>query len=286
MRGKVAKKKAVVGAPGCWFSKLTVGELGELLRAAGAPVSAPTKAELVARLRAHPVASRYAAQRRAPTLCTATGALTGGREGLSLADVQDRCRAAGLKVSGTRFELVRTLLAAERASAAPGAPLPPLPPAAPRAPPRAAPAATASLVAKLRAQIHAKKWAAGSKWKEHSIAVVCAAATLLEAEAHAKGRLAARDGSLAEATLALLSEIDAGWNFISGQGHASEYVGDLACVVADVARSLGVAMAAPTRAALRRVCVHLNGAFGSYGMNGVFADAVAACGGGEADDDA
>jgi hypothetical protein len=141
-------------------------------------------------------------------------------------------------------------------------------------------------VAKLRGQIHAKKWTTGSKWKEHCIAVVCDATALLEAEAHAKGRLAARDGSLAEATLALLSEIDAGWNAISGQGHASEYVGDLAGVVDDVARGLGAAMAAPTRAALRRMCVHLNGAFGSYGMNGVFADAVAACGGGEEEDEA
>jgi hypothetical protein len=87
--------------PLCWFSKLTTGELSLLLRACGAPASGnDSKAELVARLRAHPVAAAYAAVRRAPALSRGSScALVGGRDGLSVADIKQRCRqpAASLR---------------------------------------------------------------------------------------------------------------------------------------------------------------------------------------------
>lgn len=60
--------KTPKGSAGCFYSKCTSDELSKLLKAVGAPSSASAKAELVARLRAHPVASAYAVEGRSPTI--------------------------------------------------------------------------------------------------------------------------------------------------------------------------------------------------------------------------
>ena len=255
----MAKSGKKATTPGCWFSKLTTEELSALLKAVGAPRSG-LKADLVARLKSHPVAAEYGFEARAPVLSRSTCELVGGRDGMSVDDIKDRCRARGLKVTGKRFALVLSLLAT--------------PANAPRAAPKKlrapskVPADTSRLVDRLRGKIGAT-CTSGSKWKQHAIIVVTTLTDMLSKEAFDKGRLEACDATLADATLALLSELHAGWDTITGQGYISDYVSEFDDVVNDIVAHAGLAAVTPpqTRAALLEVCERLNGAARQYGIS-------------------
>lgn len=251
----MAKSGKKASAPGCWFSKLTTSELSALLKACGAP-SSGVKADLIARLRGHPAAAEYGALARAPVLSRSTCEFVGGRDGLSVDDIKDRCRHRGLKVTGTRLQLVVSLLSTPSGGA----------PAAPRAPraPSKKPADTERLVARLRAKMEAQPTA----WKKHAIMVVTDITSMLLKEADEKGRMEACDPTLADATLALLTELHSGWHAVAGQGYISEYVGDFAWAVGKVVNHEGLRAATPpeTRAALLHVCHRLSAQFSDYGI--------------------
>jgi len=251
----MAKSGKKASAAGCWFSKLTGAELSALLKACGAP-SSGVKADLIARLRGHPAAAEYGALARAPVLSRFTCEFVGGRDGLSVDDIKDRCRHRGLKVTGTRLQLVVSLLSAPAAPAAPRAP---------RAPSKK-PADTEHLVARLRAKIDAQP--SGGAWKKHAIIVVTDITSMLTKEANDKGRLEVCDPALADATLQLLTELHSGWHSVAGQGYISEYVGDFAWTVAKIVDHAGLRAVTPpeTRAALLHVCHCLSGQFSDYGI--------------------
>jgi hypothetical protein len=112
----------------CFYGRLEDAALYELLRAVGAPLSGG-RAELAARLRAHPLAAPYADEGRAPSMtvggCTfeIEGDGVHTPDGLNLDDIKAACRAKGLKVTGSRFKLVLSLLQhAARGAAAVAAP--------------------------------------------------------------------------------------------------------------------------------------------------------------------
>ena len=257
----MAKPGKKAPASGCWFDKLTTTELSELLKACGESRGG-AKADLVARLSRHAAAAEYSAEARAPVLSRTTCEFVGGRDGLSVDDIKRRCRERGLKVSGTRFQLVLSLLSAPPAAA--GAP--PVAPRAPRAPSKK-PADTARLVARLRAKIGAN-FTSGSKWKQHAIVVLSDLTSMLCKEAHDKGRLDACDPALADAALALLTELHSGWHKVSGQGYLSDYAGEFSEVVNDIVDDDGLRAVTPpeTRAALLHVRGMLAVDFREYGV--------------------
>ena len=137
---KPAKKPK--GPPGCWFSKCTISELTEMLRAVGAPVSG-NKVELVDRLHAHPIAATYGTEFRMPSFrqfaarermmmdsygydsddgVAELPSMHGNCNGRAVSDIKEECRQRGLKVTGNRYDLVLSLLRAKAAPApAPGA---------------------------------------------------------------------------------------------------------------------------------------------------------------------
>jgi hypothetical protein len=240
--------KKAKGAAGCMYAGLTGAQLAELLRAVCAPVSGSNKEALVQRLREHPLAARYAVEGRSPTLSRATLDLVGGRDGLQLADIKEECKQKGLRVSGTRFELVLSLL---RVAGGAEAPPPPKPRAAPTKPADAA---------ALEARVLAKCNAVSDTWsnqrhKDHAGTVYDAAAKILHKEAHDKGLLAARNPAVVDAAAAVLRGLLAGFRALPSPSYGGGY--DLGCM-GNTVREIGVAMAPSMtparRAELRGLC--------------------------------
>lgn len=251
------------GAPsGCFYSSCTGAQLTELLRALGLPVSG-AKPDQVARLRAHPAAAPYADEARTGTLSRVTLEWVGARDGATLESIKEECRAAGLRVSGNKFQLVLALLSA----AGPGGPRPG-DAAKPRAP-STKPAAPESL----RLRILAKSGADTDNWSnqrcnEHAGRVFSAAHAMLQKEAHEKGLLAARNPALADAAVAVLSAICDGWRDLRRPGYGdSSYTLD--CIMDEVKaidEQLGAAVSEATRAELRRLYAAVCAEAGRYGM--------------------
>lgn len=106
---------------GCFYSGLTVAELQTALRVCKLPLSG-SKADLVARLRAHPEAGKYAVEGRSATLSRRTLEFVGGRDGVQLSDLKALCKQKGLRGTGSKAELVLSLLTAAAQPA--GAPAP------------------------------------------------------------------------------------------------------------------------------------------------------------------
>ncbi len=136
------------GTAGCFYSGCTGAQLVELLRALALPVSG-SKAELVARLRAHPAAAPYADEARSGTVSRVTLEWVGARDGATLESVKEACRAAGLKVTGTKYALVLSLL--RRAGPGGAAPADAAKPRAPSTKPEAPERIRARLLAKCQA---------------------------------------------------------------------------------------------------------------------------------------
>jgi hypothetical protein len=263
--------KAPKKPPGCFYSGLTGAQLAECLRAVNAPVSAANKGELVARLRAHPLSAPYAVEGRAPTLSRATVEFVGGRDGLQLADIKERCKEAGVKTSGNKFDLVLRLLQLAGGVVAPPAAT------APRAP------STKPVdAAKLEARVLAKCEAGGDRdgWsnqrhKEHAGDAFRAAWKWLHAETHEKGLLAARSASVVDAAAAVLRALHAGWHALPRPsydfGSNLREVGDL---VREVGAAMAGSMTAARRAEMRALCDALARQAKSHSMD--FLDDLAA----------
>lgn len=232
---------------GCFFSGLTGAELSELARAAGAPVSG-AKPDLVARLRAHPVCSAYADEGRSGTLSRATLEWVGARPGYQLPELKQLCKDAGLRSTGTKYELVLSLV---RRAGPGGARVEDA--AKPRAP-STKPASPDAIRARLMAKAEANRDAwSNQKCKDHAGTVFSAAHKILAAEAEDKGLLAAKNPALALAALAVLGAIRDGWSSLCSPGYGdSSY--DLQCVfdlAKRVGEALGASAGADTRAQLR-----------------------------------
>jgi hypothetical protein len=262
---KAPKKPA-----GCFFSGLTGAHLAECLRAISAPVSG-SKGELVARLRAHPLSAPYAVEGRAPTLSRATVEFVGGRDGLQMCDIKERCKAAGVKTSGNKFDLVLRLLQAAGGVVAP-------PAAAPPRAPSTKPADAGSIEARVRAKCAAggerDSWS-NQRYKEHSGAVYLAAYKLLHAETHDKGLLAARSATIVDAAAAVLRGLHAGWRDLPSPsydfGSNLRMIGDL---VAEVGAAMAPSLTAARRGEMRALCDALAARAKPYGLD--FLDELAA----------
>lgn len=188
---------------GCFYSSLTVAQLGEMASACALPVSG-TKAELVARLRSHPTGKVYADEGRSGTLSRSTLEIVGHRPGLLLSDVKASCRAKGLAVTGNKAALVLSLLRAA------GQPAGSVPAKRPRAPSTKA-ADPGALEARLLRLCEANPSWSNQKAKEHGERVVSGAVKLLSSELEDKGALARGDADVAAvATRAVLRALVAG----------------------------------------------------------------------------
>ena len=238
---------------GCFYSGCTGAQLQELLRACALPVSG-TKPELVTRLRAHPAASAYADEARSGTLSRVTCEWVGARAGVTLDDLKEACRERGLKVTGTKYQLVLSLLCA----AGPGGSRP-ADAAKPRAP-STKPAAPESLRSRLLAQCNAD-WDGWSnlRCKEHAYRVFSAALRILTKETRTKGLLEAKNLALADTVVAVLSAIADGWSGLCSPGYGDAGY-ELRCLfeeVQAVGEQLGQALSEGKRAELRGLCARV-----------------------------
>lgn len=195
-----------------WWESLTIKELIECLRALHAPTKG-TKPELVARLTAHPESARYSKDGRANKLTFArvmaagTGYDSGDEctpfdpfEGCTKSDLQEECKAKGLKSTGNRYELVLSLL-----RIAGGAVLVTHTPRAPSTKAEAPDKITARIVAKWKTFY---KKQSDRQIKAHASDCFMYAAGILEKELNEKALLASRNPAAVEALLAVLRGLD------------------------------------------------------------------------------
>ena len=211
-----------------------------------------TKPELVARLRAHPSAAAYADEARSGTLPRVTLEWVGARDGVTLDDLKAACRERGLKVTGTKYQLVLSL----RCAAGPGGSRP-ADAAKPRAP-STKPAAPDSLRQRILAQCYADQddWS-NQRCKEHAWRVCTAALHMLTKESETKGLLAAKSPALADTAVAVLGAIADGWRGLCSPGYGdADYQLKL---IFDVVKAIGEQVAIPEgkRAELRGLCARV-----------------------------
>ena len=277
------------GTGGCFYSGCTGAQLTELLRALALPVSG-AKAEQVARLRAHPAAAAYADEARAGTLSRVTLEWVGARDGVTLDDLKEACRAAGLKVTGNKYALVLSLLRKAGPGGVSAADV-----AKPRAPstkPEAPERIRERILAKCEADTEnwcaalapavcsreAAQWAltrlpllrrSNQRCNEHALNVFHAALKIMENEARTKGLLAARNPAVVDAAAAVLGALKDGWRSLCrpGYGDSTYTLGCIFDIVREVSDAMSAALPEAKRAELRALCGALHAETARYAMD-------------------